>query len=214
MFLLKLNRLLRKHLENRFILYVILGIIYILGVLIGSILLKKMNLAESKFFINFSNPFFKNIYHNDFGQLLVFKSSLFSNLLFIIVLSLLGLLGFGFILIALLIFIKGSFLGLTVAYLVKDLGMKGIFISILGIYPQNLFIIPGIIGIGAVTISMSLLFRNNVRHKYVKAKGFTNLKDYAVLILIFTMIIIVGCLIEGFISPIFLKMALNYLMEV
>lgn len=211
MFLLRLNRLLRKHFENGFIIYIILGVIYVLGIIIGSILLKKMNIAESNFLLKYSNPFFKNIYHNDFGQYLVFKSSLLGNLGFILIMYLLGLLGFGFIFIPILIALKGSSLGLTVAYLVKDLGIKGIFLSILGIYPQNLFIIPGIIGIGAVTISMSLSFRTKVRPKLVKAKGFVNVKEYTVLILIFTFIIIFGSLIEGFISPIFLKLTLNYL---
>lgn len=211
MFLLRLNRLLRKHFENGFIIYSILGVIYVLGIIIGSILLKKMNVAESNFLLKYSNPFFKNIYGNDFGQYLVFKSSLLGNFGFILIMYLLGLLGFGFIFIPILIALKGSSLGLTVAYLVKDLGIKGIFISILGIYPQNLFIIPGIIGIGAVTISMSLSFRTNVRPKLVKAKGFVNVKEYTALILIFTFIILFGSLIEGFISPIFLKLALNYL---
>ncbi len=211
MFLLRLNRLLRKHFENGFIIYSILGVIYVLGIIIGSILLKKMNVAESNFLLKYSNPFFKNIHGNDFGQYLVFKSSLLGNFGCILIMYLLGLLGFGFIFIPILIALKASSLGLTVGYLVKDLGIKGIFISILGIYPQNLFIIPGIIGIGAVTISMSLSFRTKARPKLVKAKGFVNVKEYTVLILIFTLIIIFGSLIEGFISPIFLKLALNYL---
>lgn len=211
MFLLRINRLIRKHIENGLILYILLGVAYILGIGIGATLLKKMNISESNFFLKYSNPFFKNIFNNDLGEYLVFKSSLYSNLLFIMLLYLLGLLGFGFVLIPILILIKGSSLGLTVAYLVKDLGIKGILISILGIYPQNLLIIPGIIGIGAITLSMSLSFRRVTKTRLVKGKGFTSLKEYSILIGLFAFVIILGSLIEGFISPFFLKLALNYL---
>lgn len=211
MILLRINRLIRKHFENGLILYILLGLVYILGIVIGATLLKKMNIAESNFFLKYSNPFFKNILNNDIGDYLVFKSSLYSNLLFVMLLYLLGLLGFGFILIPILILIKGSSLGLTVAYLVKDLGIKGIFISILGIYPQNLLIIPGIIGIGAITLSMSLSFRTVSKTRLIKGKGFTNLKEYSILIGLYAFLIILGSLIEGFISPIFLKLALNYI---
>lgn len=211
MFLLRINRLIKKHVENGLVLYILLGFIYILGIIIGATLLKRMNIAESSFFLKYSNPFFKNIMNNNVGEYLVFKSSLSSNLLFVILLYLLGLLGFGFILIPIVILIKGSGLGLTVAYLVKDLGIKGIFISILGIYPQNLLMIPGIIGIGAITLSMSLSFRTGSKTRLIKGKGFTNLKEYSILIGLFTFVIILGVLIEGFISPIFLKLALNYL---
>lgn len=212
MFLLRITRLIRKHIENGLILYILLGVLYILGIIIGATLLKRMNIAESNFFLKHSNPFFKNLLNNGLGDYLVFKSSLYGNLLFIILFYLLGLLGFGFVLIPILILIKGGSLGLTVAYLVKDLGIKGVFISIFGIYPQNLLIIPGMIGIGAIALSMSLSFRTVRNTRLIKGKGFTNLKEYSILIGIYAFIIILGSLIEGFISPIFLKMALKYLL--
>lgn len=210
MYLLKIKRIMRKHFENGFLLYFILGAIYTLGIILGAILLKKFNIDDSNLYLRFSNPFFKNNYYYDYGNYSVFKSSVLGNGLLILSMYLFGLLGIGFVFIPLLIFLKGSALGLTVGYLVKEFGLRGFLVSVFGIYPQSLFIIPGIIAIGAVTMSMSLSYKTKIKKRFIKARGIINLNDYTILILVFAFIVLIGSLIEGWLSPMFLKQAVNY----
>jgi stage II sporulation protein M len=110
----------------------------------------------------------------------------------------------------LILFIKGFILGFTVGFLIDELGFTGILFSTISLFPQNIIIIPSIVIIGVSALSFSLILLKNKRgtEKYSIIQQVTG---YTILVSLMALIIILGCFIEAYISPVFMKMMLPYI---
>ena len=90
-----------------------------------------------------------------------------------------------------------------------NMGTRILF-SILGILPHNLFTIPGLISIASTGMAFSI---NSIKEKKLKIRNnnlYFNIINYSVLILLFSILIFVGCLVEAYISPVFLRLLSDY----
>lgn len=174
---------------------------FIIGNITGPLIFKKIGDYPRSLILRISNPYFKNIYSGDYTNISVLKSSIISNVFLILSLLLFSLFKLGEIAIPVLISLKGCSIGFTVGFLINNYGASGFFISLLGIYPQNLFIILGIICIGAVSMSLSNNskdFRARIPRR--RTRSYYN-NDYFLLILTYSIIVIIGSIIEGVLSP-------------
>lgn len=201
LFILRTIRNLKRHFENNFIVYLSLFFCLLLGIVIGSVVVKKMDYNLIRYIFQISNPYFNNINKNlyDIGN--VFTGSILNNLFLILILLCFSFISFGTIFIPIVICLRGASLGLSVGILVERFGFKGFIVALLGIYPQNIFFLPGLIGIGAIAFSISYGI-----NKTINKISFNNTKDIIGVILIFILIIFLGTSIEGFISPYILKL--------
>ena len=111
--------------------------------------------------------------------------------LFKLILFLLGTFSQGLYLIPILILYKGIVVGFIVSYLIYSYSFKGFLISIIGIYPQNIFITMSFIFLGALTMSISkgISFRKG-RQIYGQ--------EYVFIATIYLLVLIVLSLIEGY----------------
>lgn len=207
----RIKRWLFRHFQNNFIIYFILSTVFAIGIIIGAISIKVLNTEQKNNIIVFLNSFFKAMKNDGFDSILIFKQSIIDNFKTIGLMWLTGLIIIGIGIIPIAVMFRGFAIGFTVGFIVNEYGTKGFLFSILGILPQNLFIIPGIISISSVGIAFSL---NNIKKRKTKLrynKINLNIMDYSILILFFSIIVFIGTLIEAFISPIFLRALSDYL---
>jgi stage II sporulation protein M len=202
--IIKFKKLLRNHIENGFIFYFSLFLIFFIGIIIGSLLIKAISLDLQDFLLNYSCTYFYNINHGKNSTFSNFKTSVLFRLLFIFITYFVGLFNIG-IIIPFLIFLQGGILGFNVGYLINSYGLKGFIISIFSYYPQYLIFIPCFITIGAFAMTMASKYKISTKRKVIKVKRLDFI-DYTIFVLIFSLIILIGTFYEGFISPIFLKM--------
>lgn len=179
-----------------------------MGNIIGPLMVKIINGDTQIQFLKLTHPYFKNIYLEEYHVLGVLKSSFINNLIFIISIGILGLINIGVIFIPIIIFLKGIFIGFSVSFLVYQFGIKGFLASLLGIYPQNLLIILGLVGIGAIGMIKSSNLDFIFKRKSVLRQDF-NTGEYIILLSVFTVIIMIGSLIEGIFSPIIMKIIIK-----
>ena len=201
-------RIVKRHFQNNFIIYFILISLFIAGNIVGPLLLNGLNRNTKYFFLRLTNPYIKSMYLINFTNTIVFKNSLINNFLLVLSLGILSLFSIGMIITPVIILIKGMSIGLMVGYLVDSHGFKGFIISILGIFPQNLFIILGVIGLGAVTMSIS---NNSKKRTGWIALGVSSpaTDDYLPLILVYVFIVFLSSLIEGYFSSNILRLILR-----
>lgn len=198
-----------NHLRNNFLIYFILVLIFVLGNIIGPLLLKGLKYDTRKLLLRLSNPYFKSISFINFSNNMVFRNSLMNNLLLLLVLTVSSFFSVGVFLIPFAIFFKGLTIGLMVGYLVSNFGFKGFLISILGILPQNIFLICGLIGFGALCMSYAIGHKNQGGRLVVNTPNSTAYK-YVNLSFFYVFLIAISTLIEGYFSPIFLRFVLRY----
>lgn len=207
----KIKRWLYKQFQDSFIVYFIIFIIFIIGIIAGAVTIKMLDFEYKNEILRFLNSFFKTIDGSNFEKLSILKQAIGDNFKTVGLIWITGIIFIGILIIPIVILFRGFAIGFTVGFLVFEYGIQGFLFSILGILPQNLFIIPGIISIASIGMSFSI---NGIRRKKIKMRNNSLLKyigDYSILILLFSTILIVGCIIEATISPIFLRLLSDYL---
>lgn len=209
--LYRIRRWLIRHFQNNFLIYFIHTTVFAIGIIIGAITIKILNIEQKNDIIVFLNSFFKTIDGNGLESLLILKQSIVDNFKTIGLIWITGLIFIGIPIIPIVIMFRGFALGFTVGFLVNEYGINGFLFSILGILPQNLFIIPGIISISSIGMAFSLESVKYKRTKLRNNKISSDIANYSIMILSFSLFVLIGALIEAYISPIFLKALSDYL---
>lgn len=156
MSLIKIRRGLFKHIQINFLLYFVLFLLLISGIIIGAFFVKELDSSKQQLVLKISNAYYRVGYYKYHSKVSVFRSSVIYNTIQVLGLWFLGLFNLGFLVIPIIIILRGFTIGFTVGYLVNGFGFKGFLISIFGIYTYNLLMIPAIIGIGALSMVMLL----------------------------------------------------------
>jgi len=192
----------KRHFQNNFIVYFILVIFFVIGIIIGAILINRLSAEEKLKIANYFSWIFKYIGEKNYKSIDIFKLSLFSNVKIVLVIWIIGLIGLGILIIPIILCCKGVAIGFTVGFLVKEFGIKGFMFALSGLLPHYLIIIPGFLAIGSVGLSYSM-YRVKSKRNRIYSK---DIADYSILILLFFIIVIVGSFVEGFITPYFLNL--------
>ncbi|NMA86186.1 MAG: stage II sporulation protein M [Tissierellia bacterium] len=207
----RIRRWLLKHFQDNFLIYFILSTIFAIGIIIGAITIKVLRADQIDNILVFLNSFFKAMEGNEFEGISILKQSIIDNFKTIGLVLGTGLIIIGIGIIPIVIIFRGFAIGFTVGFIVNEFGFKGFLFSILGILPQNLLIIPGIISISSIGMGLSI---NNLKRRnlgFRNSRYNTGIMDYLFLILFFTTIILIGTFIEAFVSSNFLSTLSNYI---
>lgn len=184
-------------------------IILFLGLISGAIFANIIGLNDKALVTDKIKLFIDNINTNSIDSILAFKNSISINLIYLIIIFILGMTLIGIIFNIFILFIKSFIIGFTLASFIITFSYKGLILSasylLLG---QLLFIIVLILlTIYSITFSFKLLkviFKNPNNNELPKY-----LKNYC-LILIFSIIIsLLASLCEVFIFPSLIKLIIN-----
>lgn len=184
----------KRHLEKNYIIYFILGVFIIVGIIIGSIIILKLDGTEEINLMSYFNWIFNYIGSEGYTSIDIFKSSLFSNMKILLIIWTLGFISFGTFIIPLIICFKGVSIGFTVGFFIKSFGFKGFSFSILGLLPNYLIVFPVFLIMGTISILKSISHTNL---KKSKCKSI-DLSDYGIILLIFFCVILFTTFLEGF----------------
>lgn len=155
--------------------------------------------------ISYFQSFFNILDEQPVQSAAVFKQSLLNNSQFVLIIWVLGITVIGIPLILLIVGIKGFILGFSVSFLVEGMGLRGLLFALAAVLPQNLLIVPGILvaGVLGISFSISMLRRRKAKSK----KSFSSeLTLYSFNIFVSLLILFVGSLVEGYITPVFIKL--------
>lgn len=199
-----------SYLKKNIGLYILLTLFFIAGIISGSIAVNMISDSQLKNALNYFNGFIANVNNIDINPTTIFYISASNNLKLALVIVLFGLTIIGVPFILALIFFRGFILGFTVGFIINQLGAGGVFFAFLSILPQNFIIIPSILSLGVtgVAFSMSIL---KIRRKVATDNYSQLLGSYILLNCVFSIMLVLGGLIEGYISPVFIKVMTQYM---
>lgn len=196
----------KKHFENNFILYFILFVIFILGIIVGAILINRLPSEQNHNLLGYFSWIIDYINYGDQLTIDILKSSLVSNMKFAFIIWISGFVVLGVIIIPLIIGLKGLSIGLLVGFLVEEFGIKGFILALLGFLPYYLVIIPVILIMGSLGLSKSISNMSS-KSKVLYKNNPKDIIDYSTLILLLFIIINIGSFIESFMTSYFLKIS-------
>lgn len=199
-----LKKAIQKQVKNNLVLYFLVLVFFAAGIAAGAFTVDALSSVQKEELINYFQSFFTVLDQEPVQSAVIFKQSLINNSQFVILIWLLGITVIGVPLILLIVGIKGFIVGFSVSFLVEGMGLKGLLFAVAAILPQNLLIVPGIIAAAVLGISFSISMLH--RKKSKPKKSFTSeLAIYSINILFTLLILLLGSLVEGYITPVFMK---------
>ena len=190
--------------KNRIMLFFI--VLFIVGIIAGSLFTTFLSISDKEIVINYMNEYFNNL--DNINYLETLKSSISSNLLYTLVIWVLGISIIGIPLIF-VIFISIAFiLGFSISAIVLNFGFNGILISLAYIFPFEIInaFIFAFLSMYAFVFSINLirnLFKScNIDMKLLFSK-------YKNILFVSLIIILLSTLLGNFLTPIIIKSILN-----
>jgi len=205
-----LSNFFRDFIRKNLGLYLLVLLLFVLGIVFGSLVVNMLSPVQSNEVLSYIEGFFTNVKNIDIDPGNIFSISIANNLKNALAIFMSGLIVIGLPLVFILIIFRGFILGFTVGFLIQELGIKGIIFALLAILPQNLIIIPTIISLGVAATAFALsIMKNRLRHY---PEDYPRLiVGYAMFNIACTLLLVMAGLIEGYISPIFIKLVTPYL---
>ena len=187
-----------RHLYDNFKLYLIVIIIFIIGIVAGVIFINNVNGDQATEIQNYITEFInllKQDYHIDTGLLL--KKSLSDNLILIITMWLLGSTVIGIPIVMGIVLFRGFCIGYSVSAIIATLGVqKGILFFVVTMLLHNLIFIPVII---CMTISCMKLYKS-----IMKDRRRENIKleiiRHTLISIMLSLLLVVASLVESYVS--------------
>ena len=185
-------------------------IITIVAILAGSLFITILKDNDIESITNSLNTFFDNIMNNNLNYGLSLKSSLITNMIFIITIWIFSISIIGIPVILFLYFIKVFSLGLTLSSLIYNYKAKGIIYALIYIFPHNILLI----------FVLAILSINSIKYSFKVSSGFFKkesvdfkpiLDKHKYILLISIIFVLITSLYNTYIMPYLLKIVLKIL---
>lgn len=186
--------------------YIFLFILVIVGILVGILFSNILSNDDSKLVTNKITSYFNNLKNDvkiDYFKNLI--TSLKNNLLYLAIIWILGLSVIGLLLNNFILFFKSFILGFSIGSIINIYLYSGLVLSFLYIFPSLLLNILVLLIMVYYANNFSIKLFNLIFCK--KEIHFSALiKQYSMILLYLTIILIVSSLIETFIMPFSIKL--------
>ena len=194
----------KKSITNQKKKYLFLTTIISIGILSGILFIFFISKEDKSLVKTELTTFFTYIQTNDIHYLTAFTNSLFSNLIYLIIIWILGISIAGIPIIIFLLFFKGFILGFSFSAVIANYGVKGILLSMAYQLQHALLLLIVFLLIGFYAINFSIrLFRNLFLKEQINLGPY--FKRYNQIAIISIIGILICSLLETFLSPVFMN---------
>lgn len=206
----KILYLLKEHVENNIKEYLIISIIFLIGIVLGVIFINNINNLQEEQINNYINNFIealKTDYKIDTNALL--HKTIISNIILVIGIWLISMIAvIGIPIVCAIVLIRGFMLGYTISASIVSLGIwKGILFNLSSLFFQNVIFIPCIIALGVSGVKLYKSIVNNKKRENVKIE----IIRHTIFSGIIGSILILSSFIETYISGNLLGLFVNYI---
>jgi len=191
-------------------LLVFLFILGIIGIIAGSIFVTILNSNDKTLVNEHLNVFLNNIKDNKIDYLFVLKNNLGTNLIYVLLIWLLGISVIGLPVILIMYFSKLFILGFSIGSIISCYGIKGTLFALAYVFPGQVLSVIGISLITMYSISFSFkLIYAILKKKTIDFKILIN-RYFKILVIILILIILMN-LYDTFAMPNIVKLIIPLL---
>lgn len=198
-----------SHIESNLREYLVVSIIFIIGILIGIFFINNVSDSEYQETNSYINNFTASLKNQEnISESTVLKNSLFNNLSIGILLWILSSTVIGVIIVYIIIAFKGFCFGFTISSIVLALGFKNGTIFILSsMLIQNIIVIPCILALG---VSGTRLYKSIMKDREIENIKIELIRHTVFSIFIFILLIF-SSILEAYISKNLLTYFIRYI---
>lgn len=195
------NQTIQHHMEDHLSLYVFTTVLFIMGVVFGSLTVGALSVDQREGLLGYLQHFFNGLEQGTIADPnTALKHSAAHHLKYIGLMWILGLSIIGAPLVLILIFLKGLVIGFTVGFFVRELSWDGLGFAFLSVFPQNLIVVPAMIIVSVASIGFSLLL---LRNRFIHRRGtiYPQFLSYSFLVLVMACVLVFASFFEAYVSP-------------
>lgn len=197
--------------ENKGIFLCVL-LFFLIGLVLGSYTVLYMSEIDKKELASYYSNFLGVLKNNPINYKGIFFDSIKNNLIFIVIIALLGFTIIGTPFILIMDLIKGYILGFTFSMMVAMLGNKGIVMVFIALVPQNIIFITCIFLASIISLKYSVTrLKGKISSKTGISSDFS--LEYMKSYIFIGIMLVFGVLIEGYISPNLIKLVITKLIS-
>lgn len=202
----KLNRVKDIVLPNKRVNYFIFSVV-IVGIITGSIFFTFISNNDKTEVINLINNFLTTIKDSTFDSGLALKNSLITNLILVVFIWIFGMSIIGLLFNVFIIYIKAFLLGFSVASLIGSLGIKGIVMAFIYVFPSQIINIIAIMILGIYSVIFSIHLIKLIMQK--KNSNNNIFKKYFVIFIFAIISSVISALSDSYLLPNLVKLVIG-----
>ncbi|WP_282804219.1 stage II sporulation protein M [Clostridium tetani] len=201
----KIYNSLADHFRENFWIYVVTLLFIFIGIVLGIYSVKYINSVHSNELLNYFNNFINHIGNNNIEYKTVFYQILKNNIPTIFIIWFLGMTLVGLPGILIIDILKGYTFGFTISFLINSNGIKGLWMVLLALVPQNIIYISCILVASVLAMDFSLNFvKERVNKTFGQGLGMRILY-YSLSFIFITSVMFVGFFMETYVTPSIMK---------
>jgi stage II sporulation protein M len=199
----KIKFKIKQHIYASWWIYILVGSCFLLGLFFGFLGMTSMEQNQtsslSKLFEEGLIHFEKNFNFSTSARQAVLKNTVNLGKIFLMGLTIVGL-----PLVLVIIFTRGFVLGFTIEFLLQEKAWRGGILALLAVLPPNLLSVPAYILGAVIAINFSLyLIKGSSQRNIKMSQCFL---EYLFIMLSLAVLMLGSALIEGYFSPIFIRL--------
>ncbi len=204
---MSLKQKMMQHLKHNLGLYLVLIGIYVAGVVFGALGVGALQPEHQKDLAGFIQKSFTELTSS--APQSTFTDLLWDTLKVIVAVYVLGMTVIGMPLIFVIVFTRGFVMGFAVGFLVASRALQGVLLTLMTILPPALVNVPVLLvtAVWAINFSLSLVRGTQGWQGRDLTRQFLS---YSGTIAVLAVFAVIGALIQGYFSPLMLKVVLAY----
>jgi stage II sporulation protein M len=207
----KINEALSKNIRENAGVYFTVTLFFAIGLSVGAFTVKALDINQKQELVVYLNRFFQILNNQTVNRSSIFYQSLKTNFQTVFFIWFLGVTIIGIPFTLLITSFRGFIVGFTISFLIQGMGWKGFMFTLAAVLPQNILYIPCLLIISAVSLCFSVqVFRTKVKHRIMSSIK-NNIFSYTSTVLILFGVMMLGSLIESYISPSILQALASYM---
>ncbi len=195
---LRLRQIIQEYFKDRIFLVALVLILFLMGIVFGALAASVLEKEQQSELLRFVD---QGLHGDNFLQNNVYtRQTVISNLQTVFFLFFMGISVIGVPLALLLVFTRGFIMGFSATFLFQTMGYKGILLTLTGILPHNLIVLPALLIMVVAMIDCAAALTKIRFSKKQIALG-EELIRCAVITLIVILLMILGGFIQGYVTP-------------
>lgn len=189
---------------NTFVLFIIL-----LGIISGAIFLVVLKEVDRSLVIEKINTFFNSINTNNISNTKAATDAFIENLIFIVIIWVLGMSIIGIVINIFLIYLKSFMIGFSISAFFLTFKYKGLLAAFIYVFPTSIIniLVYLLLGVYSIIFTINLWKIIFIKDRELNMKRF--IKKYFLVFAIYLILIIISSLTEGFLVPSLLKLVIK-----
>jgi stage II sporulation protein M len=196
---IRLRQNIQDYFRERIFLFALILILFLMGIIFGVLAAGVLEKDQQRELIRYVT---QGLHGETFFQSSIYtRQTVIANLQTVFFLFFMGISVIGVPLALLLIFTRGFILGFSGGFLFQAMGLKGVVLSITGILPHNLLVIPALFLMVMAIIDCAAAL-TKIRFTKRQISIGEELIKCAVITLIVIVMMVAGGVVQGYVTPI------------